>query len=424
MSSNQASALGAKSTRRIVLAVMFIAFLVLLTWALYTFLTSKYPGANDFYLRWRGAYAFWVEHRSPYDKAVSAQVELDLYGHPASTDPADDQYPGDFLYPFFTAILLAPIASVPYAVAEAIWLALTAAAVVVAFLLSADLFDWRLPPWLLMLGIVWVITFYPAARGIFLGQPGTIVACLEIVILWALAKEHDIGAGTALAVSLIKPQLGLLLIPFLMLWALRFRRWRFIASFAIVAGLLVGASFLLYPPWLGEMLKQVNEYNGYTKIGSPIWVITNYSLPFLGHPAELAITAVLLLIMLWAWMRVIWQRESALFMWTAALTLTVTHLISVRTATPHFVVFILPIVFYFRLLYRVPRYGRWLVAGTMLMMNVALWWLFLTTLTGHFEHAVNYLPLPWGVLLLLLTTQNLWRQALKVPQPGVIPIPG
>ena len=308
MSSNQASALGAKSTRRIVLAVMFIAFLVLLTWALYTFLTSKYPGANDFYLRWRGAYAFWVEHRSPYDKAVSAQVELDLYGHPASTDPADDQYPGDFLYPFFTAILLAPIASVPYAVAEAIWLALTAAAVVVAFLLSADLFDWRLPPWLLMLGIV--------------------------------------------------------------------------------------------------------------------WVITNYSLPFLGHPAELAITAVLLLIMLWAWMRVIWQRESALFMWTAALTLTVTHLISVRTATPHFVVFILPIVFYFRLLYRVPRYGRWLVAGTMLMMNVALWWLFLTTLTGHFEHAVNYLPLPWGVLLLLLTTQNLWRQALKVPQPGVIPIPG
>jgi len=57
-------------------------------------------------------------------------------------------------------------------------------------------------------------------------------------------------------------------------------------------------------------------------------------------------------------------------------------------------------------------------------MNVALWWLFLTTLTGHFEHAVNYLPLPWGVLLLLLTTRNLWRQALKVPQPGVIPIPG
>src|SRR5579885_2284751 len=83
-----------KTPQRVALAVMAIAFLVVLTWALYTFLTSKYPGANDFYQRWRGIYAFWVEHRSPYDPAVSAQIELTLYGHRVTAGSSVNEYPG------------------------------------------------------------------------------------------------------------------------------------------------------------------------------------------------------------------------------------------------------------------------------------------------------------------------------------------
>ena len=40
-------------------------FLALNSFGFYTFLTSRYPGANDFYARWRPARAWLFEGRSP-----------------------------------------------------------------------------------------------------------------------------------------------------------------------------------------------------------------------------------------------------------------------------------------------------------------------------------------------------------------------
>jgi hypothetical protein len=386
---------------------MFLAFTALLTIVLYLFLTSKYPGADDFYQRWRSAYGFWHEGRDVYSKEASLIVEMDMFGHPARNDPTSDEYPGDFVYPFNFALLLAPLTLVPYPVAEAIWLALTAAALSIAFILCADLYAWRPEPWLLALGIIWAVTFYPAARGIFLGQPGTLAVCLQIIAIWALSKQRDILAGVTLGLTTYKPQLGLLLFPFLILWALRYSRWRFIVSFALCSGILLGLSLLIFPQWLGEWLAQLNAYNGYTLNGSPIYAITNYYLPFLGHPVELAITVVLVGAALWSWAEMLWRRDNSMFNWTVAYTLTITHLVLVRTATPHFVVFFLVIVFYFRQLYRVKH---WLVPLAMIVLSFGLWWLFLTTLSVKFENQINYLPLPWGTFILLLLTRKQWRQ--------------
>src|SRR5258708_29718359 len=198
---------------------MLLVFIAFNAWALYTFVTSKYPGANDFYQRWRGARAFWVEGRDPYGQDVSRQVELDLYGHSYDPDPALDEYPGDFLYPFHMAVFLAPVAVLPFALASAIWFTLTASAIGLAFAVSINLFNWRPPLWLLLVGVGWAVTFYPSVRGGFLGQPGTLVVCLEILTLWASAKQHDTLAGVGLAASTIKPPLGVLIIPFLLMWS-------------------------------------------------------------------------------------------------------------------------------------------------------------------------------------------------------------
>src|SRR5258708_17675412 len=260
---------------------MLLVFIAFNAWALYTFVTSKYPGANDFYQRWRGARAYWVEGRDPYGKDVSRQVELDLYGAPASSDPALDQYPGDFLYTMPTVILIAPLAMLPYDVASAIWLALTGTAVAVAFVLAADLYNWRPAPWLMIIGIAWAVTFYPAVRGMFLGQPGTIGVCLEIITLWALAKKHDLLAGIVLALSTFKPQLGFLIIPFLLLWAARSGRWRCAVSFVVVVGVMFGMSFVLLPSWLTEWLAQTATFTSSTRIRAPGWDVANLYLPFL-----------------------------------------------------------------------------------------------------------------------------------------------
>src|ERR1700694_2479606 len=143
-----------RTTSLLVYAALLGVFFVVLVWAMDTFITSRFPGANDFYLRWRGSKAYWVEGLNPYSPQVSRIVEIGLYGAPARPD----QYPGDFVYPFYTAILVLPLALLPYDLASAIWIVLTALFVAAAYVLTVDRFKWRAPRWFQVFGIVWALT--------------------------------------------------------------------------------------------------------------------------------------------------------------------------------------------------------------------------------------------------------------------------
>ncbi len=398
--------------RRLALALMFVAFLLFDVWATYTYFTSKYPGANDFYSRYGGARAFWIDHLNPYGEDASQQIQVGIYGRAANPD----EDPGYFAYPFYTVILVGPLVLLPYPWAEAIWLVLLEGCLVGAFLLLVDRFGWAPPRWLLILGLVWAIVFYPAARGLFLGQPGIAVYFLEVLTVCALFKRQDRLAGIALALSTIKPQMGFLIVPFLLLWGARSRRWAFVISFAALWGGLMAASFILEPSWFGDWLTQLRQYPDYTAIGSPVWVVTHVYLPFLGQPGEIAITILLIGLMVWAWWRTLWRQEIATFLWTVALTLTVTHLVALRTATPHFVVFTFVIVFCCREITRADRRrGPLLVAGIIIGLVVGLWWLFLATVVNRFEHPILYLPLPVGSLIVLWFTRYLWWRTAREP---------
>jgi Glycosyltransferase family 87 len=407
-------------TRRIGLTLLFGVFFVFMVWAMYTYITTKYPGANDFLLRWQGTRSF-LEGLNPYSREATDRVEINwLYGHRAEPN----QYPGDFVYPFYTVFLVAPLAILPYELASAIWLVLLGACVVASFALLADKFQWNPPRWLLAVGMVWSLILYPETRGMFLGQPGLLVCCLELITLWALAKNLDILAGVLLAISTMKPTVGIFIIPFLLLWVLVYRRWRFVGSFVALSAIMVLASFVFLPSWLGDWLAQVSRYPSYTEIGSPVWIVTNVYLPSLGRTGELMITALLVALMLWAWWRVLWQRSAEMFDWTVAITFTVTHLVAFRTATPHYVVFLFVLFFYFREITQADRRrGPWLVAGIMLVLLVGLWWLFLATRAGREEDPIMYLPLPFGSLILLWFTRRRWWQAHpSVPSPAPEPL--
>ncbi|NPV67893.1 MAG: DUF2029 domain-containing protein [Anaerolineae bacterium] len=375
------------------------------TWGIYTFKSRPYPGANDFFSRWSGVRSFWIDRLDPYGEEASLSIQVGIYGRPAQ----EGEDPGYYAYPMYTTLLLAPLAPLPYVWAEAIWLALLIALQIGALALLIAVFGWQPGPFLLGLSVLWAIFFYPAARGILLGQPGLVVYFLEVLALWALARGRDELAGAALALSTIKPQMGFLFVPFLLLWGLRERRWRLISAFVLVWGGLMAWSFIVLPGWFGEWWEQLARYPSYTAIGSPLWVLTRVYLPFLGAPGEIMIGGALFALLLWAWWRVIVRRRATEFGWTIVLTLTITHLIAVRTATPHFVVFNIPLFFYFATLTTADRQrGPSVVALAQVVLIIGLWALFLWTVQGKFEHPAMYLPLPFGILILLLISRRLW----------------
>ncbi|MFC1960175.1 glycosyltransferase family 87 protein [Chloroflexota bacterium] len=388
-----------------VLIGLALLLFALVTLGMYTLKSRPYPGANDFYSRWSGVQSYWMKGLDPYSEEASLAIQIGIYGRPVIAG----EDPGYYAYPMYTTFLLAPLAPLPYTWAEAIWLTLLMGMLLGALFLLLNAYKWRPTPWLLGVTALWTLLFYPASRGILLGQPGIAVYFLEVLALWALVKNRDSLAAFALALSTIKPQMGFLIVPFVLLWGLWYRRWRLIGWFVAIWGGLMLLSFVMLPTWFGSWWEQLTLYTSYTVIGSPVWVLTHIYLPQLGTVGEIALSVALLIIMLWAWARTIIQRKSNEFGWTFCLTLTITHLIALRTATPHFVVFIIPLIFYFKYLTdREPRRGPRLVFLIQIALVVSYWVLFLTTVTERFEHPIIYLPLPVGMLLLLLFTRSLW----------------
>ncbi len=389
-------------SQKLILALVALVIFAVVVVGIRSIFTAKYPGLNDFMSRWEGARSYWIDGLNPYGEQASLNIQTRIYGRAV----VEGEDPGYFAYPFYTVFLVWPLVYLPYSWASAAWMALLAASLIGSLLLLLNLLRWQPGAPLLAALALWALFFYFSARGLILGQPGTLVVFLEILTIWGLARGQNRLAGAALALSTIKPQMGFLVVPFLLLWGWWARRWNFLAAFAAVFGAALLASFMLLSSWLGDWLAQLSLYPSYTALGSPVWIVTQYYLG-LGSVAEYAITAALAGWMLWAWWGVLAQKKDARLLWTLVLTLTVTHLIAPRTATPHYVVFFLPLVFYFSRLARQKWGGLWV---TLLLAALVLlpWIHFVTTVAGEFEHPTLYLPLPFGILLLLWPTRRMW----------------
>jgi hypothetical protein len=385
----------------LVLLVLFVTD-VLVTHAVFT---SRFPGANDFYSRWGGARSWWTQGLSPYSEATSIQIEIGIYGRRAL--PGED--PGLFAYPFYTVFVLAPLAFLPYAWAEAAWLTLLEFALIGGVVGTIRLVEWRLPPVPLGATLVWAIFFYHSVRAILLGQFAVVIFALIVAVLWALRARRDVPAGVLLAFSTIKPQMVFMLVPLVIGWAVARRRWYVVIAFAIAMVVLCGASWLAVPGWLGDFVTQMTRYPSYTAIGSPVWIITRYFFPALGAPGEIVLSAVLLVWALATWLP-LWRDESwPLFLWVAEVTLVVTNLIALRTATTNYVVLFIPLLHVLaRMQHRWKRAGTWAVMGVEMTLLVGLWALFLATVVNKFEHPIMYLPLPVGLAVVLAIWRKEW----------------
>jgi len=327
-----------------------------------------------------------------------------MYGRLAL--PEEDQVL--FVYPFYVTFILLPLVWLPvsYSWIQAIWLTTLLFVIVTAVLFTIRLVDWQMPFWLLALTMVWTVLFYNNARTIILGQFAAFIFLWLVLALLALKNGYDGWAGCFLALTTIKPQMTFLVIAALFVWTLGQRRWRFMGGFILMLAVLAGLSFLLLPSWLFSFVEQVTSYPGYTFTGSPIWVITGFYLPQLGKPIEQVLIVLSLGYMVWDWRR-LW-REMAVsdqFLATLGITMIVTNLILVRTATTNYIVMIIPLFMLLRMLAVRWRWGNTAVALFYTVSIFGLWALFLATIQGDIEHPIMYLPWPFGLLLVLLWGQ-------------------
>ena len=383
---------------RIVTVLAVLIVLVALTIANFRF-AEELPGGNDFLARWMGA-RFWVQEGvSPYDPEVSLATQELIYGRPADVEAGEDV--SHFVYPFPSMLFFAPFGALPYTMARAIWMTILEISLPLLALIGIAIADWKPSRVVLISLLLFSVLWYHGMRAIIVGQFAVIEALLMVGALLAIKRGNEPLGGILLGLSIVKPQMAVFLIPFVLLWAGWARRWAIVIWGVGTIGTLIAVSILLLPDWPIMWMRQLLEYPTYTDLGPPVSILAD-ALPSLSIVIALVLGGALLLYLFWEWAKAAGKTDRW-FQWTAALTIVVTNLVALRTATTNYVVLLPALCLIFSVL--ADRWGAKGDVVILLAMAAILfgtWALFLVTVEGNLEHPIMYIPLP------ILTLLGLW----------------
>lgn len=271
-----------------------LAVAIILVGAVLWSARGSHPEKTDFSITYVGAYIVHNGMSSRlYDLTFQRQIRDSLFQHPN---------PLVFEHPPFEALLLSPLAALPFRAAYMIW---GFANVVVWLLLMIALRSHL--PWPhdeLAYFALWLL-FAPLGESLFQGQSSLLVLAFFSMAFIQLNRANDFAAGLAIGLALLKLQFAL---PFALIMLFRLR-WRFLGGFACTAALLAALS-LATVGWSGAInyvhfLLTVGNNPQSLSFGSAVDMPTIHGFMFalfgnlLGHRALTVNVALLSIALLW-----------------------------------------------------------------------------------------------------------------------------
>ncbi len=142
-------------------------------------------------------------------------------------------------YPLWTLISLLPFTIWPAGVSQLLWFVFNLFMLAASLVLLIRVFEWYTSPVFFLCIVVLGGYFLPILTSLWLGQ--LTVFLLLVLALTASTFKHQQWKwlGIALGLSFLKPQMMILLVGFILLWALRHRIWQVIISFGLTMTFLV-----------------------------------------------------------------------------------------------------------------------------------------------------------------------------------------
>jgi hypothetical protein len=188
--------------------------------------------------------------QSPYDQALQTRIQ-----HECGWDTATDGLGKfDFLpyyYPPWFAAGCALLMPLGYQGAKIAWFALNLELLLVAAYLLKD----AVPGLPRAVPLVTVPVFILSVIPLFVGQTSIPILFLAALAWRLLERGSDRLAGVALACLTTKPQVTVVLVLALLLWAARQRRWGVVQGFLLALTALALASAWVVPAWPIEMVR-------------------------------------------------------------------------------------------------------------------------------------------------------------------------
>jgi hypothetical protein len=295
---------------------------------------------SDLYPRWLGARELLLHRRNPYSGDITREIQAGYYGR-----ELDPQRPGDpkdqqgFAYPVYVTFLLAPTIRLPFDEVRTGFAWFLVVVTAASVLLWLRVVGWRLSPAGVSIALLLTLGSFPAVQGFKLQQLSLVVAAFIAMACALLTQGHLFSSGVVLALATIKPQLTLPIALFLLLWTLSDwpTRERFFWGCAATMALLLSASEILLPGWIGNFLVATQQYRRYAGGMSMLDVLLT---PLWGRIAATIAIAVTALV---CWRLRKEPNESPQFALAIALVLAVTVIV-IPMFAPYNYLLLLPAV--------------------------------------------------------------------------------
>lgn len=368
-----------------------LVILGLFTWENYRF-ASENPGGNDFLVHWMGTRSLVLEGMNPYSDEVASRIQTMAYGRAAKLGEHELRV----AYPLYSVVVFLPFALIgDFTLARAVWMTTLEAGLFLLTILSLRLVRWRVRPIPLFFLLLFSLFWYQGLRPVINGNVVILIALGLVGGFLALRAGADELAGVLFAFTTIKPQVVVLVLAYVVLWAMSCGRWKVIAWLAGTVFLLSASAALLIPDWIVGNLREVIRYPSYNPPGT-LQAAFNVWWPAWGERVGWALTGIMALIMLVEW----WNNrrgEPQGFLWAACLTLVISQWIGIQTDPGNFIVLYPALLLVCSLLSERWRGGRWVVVAVLLAVFIGLWTLFVKTVEPGFQPVqspVMFLPLP------------------------------
>jgi hypothetical protein len=395
----------------IIALLAITGILVVLTLGNYQY-SKNSPGGTDFLVHWVGTREYFTEGLSPYSDQVALKIQQMVYGRAA--------LPGEHelrvAYPFYSVILFFPFALISnFTLSRAIWMTILEIGLIGLTLISIQLTTWRPKNWMLIILLLFSLAWYHAMRALINGNVIILIALGIAAVFYAIKVKVDELAGVLLAVVTIKPQVVLLVVIFVLFWALFQKRYRIIGWFFITLVLLMVTSSLLIPDWIIQNVREILRYPGYNPPGTPASALATW-FPAVGPRIGTIISLAALVIIFVEW----WlarHEDFRHFLWTGCLTIVLSVWSGIQTDPGNFIIMVPAIILFFSILYeRWPKTSNIIVASILGGIFVLIWLIFIFSLNNSYQPIQNpvlFFPLPL-LLFILLYWIRFW--AIRPPK--------
>ncbi len=402
----------------ILAAIAIVTVAVLLTVGNYHY-ASLNPGGNDFLVHWMGTRSYITEGLSPYSDEVALRIQNMVYGRPAQAGEHELRV----AYPLYSIVLFLPFALIKdFTMARAVWMTVLEIALVVLCFLSLKMTRWKPSPLILLLILLFSLFWYHGLRALILGNAVVLVTLLVVGALLAIRSGADELAGVLLAFSTIKPQVVVVLLVFVVFWAVARRRWKILFWLFGTVVLLSGACALLMPDWILQNLREVMRYPGYNPPGTPSAVFSIY-MPGVGEQIGKGVSIFLILLLLVEWYLSL-RGDFRAFLWAACLTLVASQWIGIQTDPGNFIVLYPALILVLAMWdERWHRSASLPIIAMLVILFVGIWLVFLHTLERAYQPIQSpllFFPLPlflliglYGVRWWAVKPQKTWMASLN-----------